>query len=37
MRQELASADWVIAQIAARQHGVVGFEQLLGAGLTRRG
>jgi len=32
MRQELASPDQIAARIAARQHGVVSFEQLLGAG-----
>lgn len=34
MRQQLANADQVIAAIAARQHGVVTFTQLIAAGLT---
>lgn len=37
MRQQLATPDRRIAQIAARQHGVVGFDQLIGAGLTPSG
>jgi hypothetical protein len=37
MRQRLATADLVIARIAARQHGVVTFAQLLGAGLSASG
>jgi very-short-patch-repair endonuclease len=37
MRQESATPDMVIAQTAARQHGVVSFEQLLAAGVSASG
>jgi very-short-patch-repair endonuclease len=37
MRQELASADLVVARIAGRQHGVAAVHQLLEAGLTPNG
>jgi predicted transcriptional regulator of viral defense system len=37
MHQQLASPDRLVAQIAARQHGVVTFAQLLSAGLTPKG
>jgi very-short-patch-repair endonuclease len=37
MRQESATPDVVIAQTAARQHGVVSFEQLLAAGVSASG
>src|SRR5262245_51825328 len=37
MRQQLASPDELVAQIAARQHGIVTFEQIIGAGLTPKG
>ena len=37
MRLQLASPDELVAQIAARQHGIVTFEQLLGAGLSQGG
>lgn len=35
MRNQLATADAVIARIAARQHGVVALAQLVDAGLTK--
>ncbi len=35
MRTQLAKPDAVIAGIAARQHGVLTFAQLVGAGLSR--
>jgi hypothetical protein len=35
MRGELATAEQLVAAIAARQHGVVTFAQLLGAGLSK--
>jgi len=37
MRQQLDNADQVIARIAGRQHGIVTYEQLLGAGVTANG
>ncbi len=37
MRQQLASPDAIVARIAARQHGVVTFEQLLAAGVSPSG
>ncbi|MQA73153.1 MAG: hypothetical protein GEU88_02175 [Solirubrobacterales bacterium] len=37
MRRQLAPPDRLIARIAARQHGVITFEQLLGAGLSPAG
>jgi very-short-patch-repair endonuclease len=37
MRLQPATTDAFVAKIASRQHGVVTFEQLLGAGLTQAG
>jgi very-short-patch-repair endonuclease len=37
MRKEIVPADRVIARIAARQHGVITYEQLLRAGLSAAG
>jgi len=37
MRQQLASPDQAVAQMAARQHGVVSFQQLIAAGLDPSG
>lgn len=37
MRKQLASPDQAVAQIAARQHGVVAFQQLIAAGLDPSG
>jgi Transcriptional regulator, AbiEi antitoxin len=37
MRQQRVNPDHVIARIAARQHGVISYAQLLGAGLSPSG
>ena len=37
MRKERANPDWLVARIAARQHGVVSFQQLIAAGLDPSG
>jgi very-short-patch-repair endonuclease len=37
MRQESATPDMAIGQIAARQHGVVSFQQLMAAGVSASG